>query len=169
MTYGAGTRSLESRFVGMKISIKTSLVIGGACLALSATSAFAQTSTTVVDHPDGTTTTKTVEKDRGGAQGGAVGGAVAGALVAGPIGAVVGGVAGAAFGHTVAPPSEVRTYVTTQTATSASYSGKIVVGKSIDGDVVYYEVPSNTKYRWAYLNGQRVVVERSSGNVVAVY
>ena len=154
----------------MKTSIKNSLIIGGACLAFAATSAWAQTSTTTtVDHPDGTTTTKTVEKSQGGAAPGAVGGAVAGALVAGPIGAVVGGVAGAAFGHTVAPPSEVRTYVTSSTMSSSSYAGKVVVGKGIDGDVVYYEVPANPKYRWAYLNGQRVVVERESGHVVAVY
>jgi hypothetical protein len=130
----------------MKTSIKNSLIVGGACLAFAATSAWAQTSTTTtVDHPDGTTTTKTVEKDHGGAAGGAV------------------------VGHTVAPPSEVRTYVTTQDRTSVSYAGKVVVGKGIDGDVVYYEVPSNKAYRWAYLNGQRVVVERSSGHVVAVY
>ena len=153
----------------MKTSIKNSLIIGGACLAFAATSAWAQTTTTSVEHSDGSVTTKTVEKDHGGTAGGAVGGAVAGALVAGPVGAVVGGVAGAAFGHTVAPPSEVRTYVTTQAGSSASYSGKVVVGKGIDGDVVYYEVPSNTKYRWAYLNGQRVVVERESGHVVAIY
>jgi len=153
----------------MKTSIKNSLIIGGACLAFAATSAWAQTTTTSVEHADGSVTTKTVEKDHGGTAGGAVGGAVAGALVAGPVGAVVGGVAGAAFGHTVAPPSEVRTYVTTQNMSSATYGGKVVVGKSIDGDVVYYEVPSNAKYRWAYLNGQRVVVERQSGHVVAIY
>lgn len=153
----------------MKTSIKNSLIIGGACLAFAATSAWAQSTTTTVEHADGSTTTKTVEKDHGGTAGGAVGGAVAGALVAGPVGAVIGGVAGAAFGHTVAPPSEVRTYVTTQNMSSATYPGKVVVGKSIDGDVVYYEVPSNTKYRWAYLNGQRVVVERESGHVVAIY
>jgi hypothetical protein len=153
----------------MKTSIKTSLIIGGACLAFAATSAWAQTTTSTVEHSDGSVTTKTVEKDHGGTAPGAVGGAVAGALVAGPIGAVVGGVAGAAFGHTVAPPSEVRTYVTTQNMTSASYGGTVVVGKGLDGDVVYYDVPSDKKYRWAYINGQRVVIERESRHVVAVY
>jgi hypothetical protein len=154
----------------MKTSIRNSLIIGGACLAFAASSAWAQTSTTTtVDHPDGTTTTKTVEKDHGGTAPGAVGGAVAGALVAGPIGAVVGGVVGATVGHTVAPPSEVKTYVTAQTVDTVNYDGKIVVGKTVDGDVVWREVPSNTKYRWAYLNGQRVVIERDSRHVVAVY
>jgi hypothetical protein len=154
----------------MKTSIKNSLIIGGACLAFAATSAWAQTSTTsVVEHQDGTTTTKTVEKDHGGTASGAVGGAVAGALVAGPIGAVVGGVVGATVGHVVAPPSEVKTYVTTQTVDPVAYSGKIVIGKTVDGEVVWREVPSNPKYRWAYLNGQRVVIESDSGHVVAVY
>ena len=150
--------------------MKTSLLIAAAVAALAVAPALAQDRTTVTEHADGSTTTKTVKKDPGGAPAGAVGGAVAGAVVAGPVGAVVGGIAGATVGHAAAPPSEVRTYVTTQTGpASASYAGKVVVGKGIDGDVVYYEVPANAKYRWAYLNGQRVVVERESGHVVAVY
>src|ERR1700743_2375691 len=98
-----------------KIDLKTSIILGAAVMALASTSAFAQTSTTVVEHQDGTTTTKTVEKDKGGTVPGAVGGAIAGALAAGPGGAVVGGVAGAPTGHTVAPPTEVKTYITAQT------------------------------------------------------
>jgi hypothetical protein len=154
----------------MKTStIRNTLILSAACMAV-ASSAFAQSSTTTVEQqgPD-TTTTATVQKDRGGTAPGAVGGAIAGALVAGPIGAVVGGVAGATAGHIIAPPSEVRTYVTTQTVDSAPYSGKIVLGKTVDGDLVWREVPANPKYRWAYLNGQRVVIETQSRHVVAVY
>jgi len=39
----------------------------------------------------------------------------------------------------------------------------------VDGDVVWREVPSNPKYRWAYLNGQRVVIETEGRHVVAIY
>jgi uncharacterized protein YcfJ len=154
----------------MKTSnIRNILVLGAAWMAV-ASSASAQTSTTTVEQQGpNTTTSTTVQKDHGGTAPGAVGGAIAGALVAGPIGAVVGGVAGATAGHIIAPPSEVRTYVTTQTVESSPYSGKIVLGKTVDGDLVWREIPSNPKYRWAYLNGQRVVIETESRHVVAVY
>jgi hypothetical protein len=153
-----------------KADLMKTLILGAAFVALASSSAMAQTSTsTTVDQGPTTTTTTTVQKDHGGTAPGAVGGAVAGALVAGPIGAVVGGVVGATVGHVVAPPSEVKTYVTTQTVDPVAYSGKIVIGKTVDGEVVWREVPSNPKYRWAYLNGQRVVIESDSGHVVAVY
>jgi Protein of unknown function (DUF1236) len=150
-----------------KADLMKTLILGAAFMAAASTSAMAQTTTTV-DQGATTTTTTTVQKDHGGTAPGAVGGAVAGALVAGPIGAVVGGVAGATLGHAVAPPTEVKTYVTTQTVDPVQYSGKIVVGKSVDGDMVWREVPSYPKYHWAYLNGQRVVVD-SHHTVVAVY
>jgi hypothetical protein len=149
-----------------KSDLMKTLILGAACMAV-ASSASAQTSTTVEQSPT-TTTTTTVQKDSGGTAPGAVGG-IAGALVAGPVGAVVGGVAGATLGHTVAPPSEVKTYVTTQTVDPVQYNGKIVIGKTLDGDMVWREVPSNPKYRWAYLNGQRVVIETQGRHVVAIY
>ncbi len=142
-----------------------------AVAALGIAPAFAQqpTSTIAVDQPDGaTTTTKTVKKDGGGTAPGATGGVIAGALVAGPIGAVMGGIAGATVGHTVAPPSEVRTYVTTQTIDPVAYQGPIEMGKPIDGEVVWREVPNYSRYHWARLNDQRVVVD-DSHNVVAIY
>jgi hypothetical protein len=150
------------------IDLMKSIILGAAVMTLASTSAIAQTSTTVVEHQDGTTTTKTVEKDQGGTVPGAVGGAIAGALVAGPVGLVVGGVAGATLGHSVAPPTEVKTYVTTQNVDPVRYDGKIEMGKTVDGELVWREVPSQPKYHWAYLNGQRVVVD-SRHTVVAVY
>jgi hypothetical protein len=153
--------------------MKAYLLLGAACLSLTAAvPALAQTSsTTAVEQPDGSaaTTTKTVKKDGGGTAPGAAGGAIAGAVVAGPIGAVVGGIAGATVGHSVAPPTEVKTYVTTQTVAPVAYSGDVAVGETIDGDVVWQEVPNYPKYHWARLNGQRVVVETESHKVVAVY
>ncbi|MGZ6012379.1 MAG: DUF1236 domain-containing protein [Caulobacteraceae bacterium] len=150
--------------------MKKYMLIGAAC-ALFAGSAMAQ-STTVTEHADGSTTTTTretvVKKDNSGTATGAVGGGGAGGGGAGPIGAVVGGVAGAAVGHSVAPPTEVRTYVTRQQTAPVAYQGQIEVGKPIEGSVTWLEVPSYPKYHWAYLNSQRVVVD-DNHNVVAVY
>ena len=147
--------------------MKTSLIIGAALAVLAAAPALAQDRTTVVEHADGTTTTKTVTKDGGGTAGGAAGGVVAGALVAGPIGAVVGGIAGATVGHAAAPPTEVRTYVTTQTADPVVYDGSVQMGKPVVGTVTWMEVPKSS-YHWAYLNRERVVVDENH-NVVAIY
>ena len=113
--------------------------------------------------------TTVVKKKPSGAAGGAAAGAVTGAAVGGPIGAAVGAVAGAAVGHAVAPPAEVRTYVTTTTADPVRYGRPIVVGKTIDGDVTWLEVPSYPKYRWAFVDGHRVVIDNDSHEVVAVY
>ena len=115
------------------------------------------------------TTTVVTKRPSNGMATGAVAGAATGAVVAGPVGAVVGGVAGAVVGHTADPPKEVRTYVTTQQIAPATYGQPIVVGHTIDGDVVWQDVPRYTQYRWAYLDGHRVVVEAKTRQVVAVY
>jgi hypothetical protein len=138
--------------------MKLTLVLGAACLSLAAAPALAQTTETVV-----------VEKRPSGAAAGAVAGAATGAVVAGPVGAVVGGVAGAVVGGAAAPPAEVRTYVTGQTVAPVVYSDPIVVGRPIAGEVTWLEVPRYPKYRWAMLNGQRVVVDADTRTVVAVY
>ena len=153
--------------------MKTYVMLGAAALSVAlAAPVFAQTTvrSSSTENADGstTTTTRTVKKDGGGAAPGAASGAVAGAIVAGPIGAVLGGIAGASVGHAVAPPTEVRTYVTTQNVEPIRYSGAIEVGKTIDGEVVWREVPSYPKYHWAYLNDERVVVD-DRHNVVAIY
>ncbi len=137
------------------------LLITGAALAmLAAAPAIAQ---------ETQSQTTVVKQKPSGAAGGAAAGAVAGAAVGGPIGAAVGAVAGAAVGHAVAPPAEVRTYVTTTTADPVRYGRPIVVGKTIDGDVTWLEVPSYPKYRWAFVDGHRVVIDNDSHEVVAVY
>ena len=152
--------------------MKTRLLLGLACAALIAGGALAQdrTTTTSVEHADGsvTTTTKDGQKDNSGTVGGAAGGAIAGAVVAGPIGALVGGIAGATVGHTVATPPEVRTNVTTPEVAPVAYQGQIEVGKRVDGTVVWMEVPKYPKYLWARLNHERVGVD-DNHDVVAVY
>jgi hypothetical protein len=138
--------------------MKRTLILGAVCLSMAAAPALAQTTQTVV-----------VEKKPSGAAAGAVAGAATGAVVAGPVGAVVGGAAGAIVGASAAPPTEVRTYVSGQTVAPVTYSGAVVVGQPIAGEVTWMEVPSYPKYRWAYLNGQRVVVDANTHAVVAVY
>lgn len=139
--------------------MKLPIVIGAACLSLAAGPALAQ----AVEQ------TTVVEQKPSGAAAGAVAGAATGAVVAGPVGAVVGGVAGAVVGATVAPPAEVRTYVTAQTVAPVTYDGQIVVGSPVHGAVTWLEVPKYPKYRWAYLNGQRVLVDTDTHTVVAIY
>jgi hypothetical protein len=114
-------------------------------------------------------TTVVTKKPSGGAAAGAVTGAATGAAVGGPVGAAVGAVAGAIVGSSADPPKEVRTYVTSQSVAPVAYSGPIVVGKPLTGTVSWLDVPNYPKYRWAYVGSRRVVIDRDTGNVVAVY
>ena len=119
-----------------------------------------------------TSTTTVVKKKNNkaaGTAGGAAAGAVTGAAVGGPVGAAVGAAVGAVAGHEVAPPDEVRTYVTTTTADPVRYGRPIVVGKTVDGEVVWLDVPRYPKYRWAFIDGHRVVIDNETKDVVAVY
>jgi hypothetical protein len=141
--------------------MKSSLILGVISAAIVAGPVLAQTTeerTTTVEH----------NKAHGTAAGAATG-AVAGALVGGPIGAAVGGVAGATVGHSVAPPDRVRTYVTRQRVEPTRYSGDIKVGRRVDGDVAWRNIPGQPHYEWAYLGDKRVVVDRSTHDVVAVH
>jgi len=138
--------------------MKRGFFLGAALACVVVAPALAQT----------TETTVVTKKPSGGAAAGAATGAATGAVVGGPVGAVVGAVAGAVVGHSVDPPKEVRTYVTTQNVAPVTYGGPIVVGKPVTG-VTWLDVPNYPKYRWAYLDGRRVVIDRASGNVVAVY
>ena len=150
--------------------MKTYLLLGAVCAALAIAPALAvaqdHVSSTTTENTDGSTTTTTKDVKKSG--GGTAPGAVAGAVVAGPIGAVVGGIAGATIGHSVAPPSEVRTYVTTQTVEPVAYQGQVEMGKPIGGSVTWRDVPNQPRYHWARLNDERVVVD-DNHNVVAIY
>ncbi len=145
--------------------MRSRLSVSVALLALAVTPALAQTGAKPAeDVPDaGSKTTG------GGTAPGAGSGVVVGALLGGPIGAVLGGISGASAGRASAPPTEVRTYVLAQSITPADYSGVIVVGKVLSGEIVWAEVPGHPNYRWAHLNGQRVVVDADTHRVLAVY
>jgi len=140
--------------------MKNGLILSAALLSLAATPMLAQ----VVQEQ-----TTVVNKKPSGAGAGAVTGAAAGAVVGGPVGAAVGAVAGAVVGKTAAPPKEVRTYVTTQKVGAVTYGQPIAIGKPLAGQVTWLNVPGYTKYRWAYLDGRRVVIDADTKNVVAVY
>jgi hypothetical protein len=113
--------------------------------------------------------------DKGGGDSGAVAGgvtgAVAGALIGGPVGAVVGGVAGTvaggAAGTVIDPPEKVRTYVTTNKVDPVYLDGEVVVGAGLPDSVELREIP-DYEYRYVYVNGQPVLVDSKTRQIVYV-
>ncbi|CAN7248497.1 DUF1236 domain-containing protein [Pararhizobium sp. LjRoot235] len=105
-----------------------------------------------------------------GAITGAAGGAVTGAIVGGPVGAAVGGVVGLAAGAAIdAPPKRVVTYVEQQPLPqSVIIEQPLVVGKPIPRDVVLMPVPEDTRYAYAVVNNQRVIVDPQTYTVVQI-
>jgi hypothetical protein len=115
-----------------------------------------------------TQSTVVTQKPSAGAGVGVVSGAATGAALGGPVGAVIGAVVGGVAGAAIDPPAEVRTYVTGQTVPPVSYSGQIAVGQTLPSTVTMYDIPRYERYRWAYLNNQRVLIDRSNNRIVAV-
>lgn len=113
--------------------------------------------------------------DKGGGDSGAVAGgvtgAVAGALIGGPVGAVVGGavgtVAGGAAGTVIDPPDKVRTYVTTNKVDPVYLDGEVVVGAGLPDTIELREIP-DYEYRYVYVNGQPVLVDSKTRQIVYV-
>lgn len=105
-----------------------------------------------------------------GAITGAAGGAVTGAIVGGPVGAAVGGVVGLAAGAALDPPPQrVVTYVEQQPLQqSVVVERPLVVGKPIPRDVVLMPVPEDTRYTYAVVNNQRVIVDPRTHTVVRI-
>lgn len=106
----------------------------------------------------------------GGLAGGTAG-AIAGAIVGGPIGAAVGGIAGAAGGGAAGdildPQPEVRTYIEQNPVEPVYLEGEVVVGASLPETVEVYEVPEY-EYRYVYVNGQPVLVEPDTREIVYI-
>jgi hypothetical protein len=105
-----------------------------------------------------------------GAITGAAGGAVTGAIVGGPVGAAVGGVVGLAAGAALDPPPQrVVTYVEQQPLQqSVVIEQPLVVGQPIPRDVVLMPVPEDTRYSYAVVNNQRVIVDPRTHTVVQI-
>ena len=102
-----------------------------------------------------------------GTASGAAGGAVTGAIIGGPVGAIIGGVAGAALGSAIDPPEEVRTYVVQQPVDTVTLEGEVVVGAGLPETVELHTVP-DYEYRYAYVNGERVLVDPETRRIVYV-
>lgn len=110
----------------------------------------------------------------GAAAGGAAGaatGAIAGAIIGGPIGAAVGGIAGAAggglTGAAIDPGGEVITYVEQNPVEPVYLEGEVVVGASLPETVEVREIP-DYEYRYVYVNGQPVLVEPQTREIVYI-
>lgn len=107
----------------------------------------------------------------GGAVAGTVTGAVAGALIAGPIGAAVGSAIGAGTGATagavIDPPEVARTYVTSNPVDQVYLDGEVVIGAGVPDTVTLQTIP-DYDYQYVYINGQPVLVDPSSRQIVYV-
>ncbi len=94
-------------------------------------------------------------------------GAVVGALVAGPIGAIVGGVMSAAAAG-IAVDQEVTVYVRENPVDPVILDGEVVVGAQVPADVTVYDVPNSTEYAYLNVNGNTVLVDTESREIVHV-
>ena len=63
----------------------------------------------------------------------------------------------------------VQTWVMAQSVPDVTYDGDVVVGSVLTDGVQLIEVPDYAQYRWAYLNGKRVVVVPETRTVIATY
>lgn len=94
-------------------------------------------------------------------------GAAIGALIGGPIGAVVGGVAGSALaGEAVG--DDVLVYVRENPVEPVFLTGEPVVGVTIPQEVEVYQVPSSDSYAYVNVNGDTVIVDNTSREIVTV-
>lgn len=99
---------------------------------------------------------------------GLAGGVIAGALIGGPVGAAIGGVVGAAAGATVSPPPTVKTYVMENRIDPVYLEGEVVVGAGVPDTVALRPVP-DYDYQYVYINGQPVLVDAGTRQIVYVY
>lgn len=120
---------------------------------------------------------------------GAAGGAIAGAVIGGPPGAVIGAIAGGTIGASAdtveqnskaaaAPaqqtyvvkevPREVGMYAVENPAPPVTVQQPVVIGQPIPGSVQVVRVPEYPTYAYTNINGQTVVVDSQTGNVIGV-
>ena len=102
-----------------------------------------------------------------GTAAGVAGGAAVGAVVGGPVGAIVGAIAGGAAGTAIDPPQTVRTYVVEQPGEPVMLEGEVVVGAGLP-DVVQLQPVPDYEYSYAYVNGQRVLVDPGTRRIVYI-
>jgi uncharacterized protein YraI len=83
-----------------------------------------------------------------------------------PVGAMV-AVAPTAVVEPVVPAPEVISYVTQQAVEPVMVDGEVMVGAALPAAVPVYPVPASP-YVYAYVNGQRVLVEPAARRIVYV-
>lgn len=106
------------------------------------------------------------EASKGEVLGGATVGATLGALaVGGPVAAATGAIIGVAAADDV--DEKTVTYVRSNPVEPVYLDGEVVVGAGMPDIVRVYEVPETT-YRYAYVNGQPVLIEPQSRRIVFV-
>lgn len=99
---------------------------------------------------------------------GAAGGAIAGALIGGPVGAAIGAGLGATAGVVVDPPESARTYVTSNPMEPVYLEGEVVVGAQVPDTVTAEAIP-DYEYDYVYINGQPVLIDPASREIVYVF
>jgi hypothetical protein len=67
----------------------------------------------------------------------------------------------------IAPPSNVVSYVTMQPIQPVIVDGEVMVGATLPAAAPVYSVPASP-YVFAYINGQRVLVEPTARKIVYV-
>jgi uncharacterized protein YraI len=78
-----------------------------------------------------------------------------------------GAVAGGAAGTVIDPPEKVRTYVTTNKVDPVYLEGEVVVGAGLPETVELREIP-DYEYRYVYVNGQPVLVDAKTRQIVYI-
>ncbi|GGD31353.1 hypothetical protein GCM10011335_37980 [Aureimonas glaciei] len=109
----------------------------------------------------------TYDNSADGALAGGATGATVGALVGGPVGAAVGGVAGLAVGASADIADPDIEYVRSNPVDPIYLEGEVVTGAQLPGTVELREIPQS-KYRYVYVNGQPVIVQQDTRQIVRV-
>ncbi len=99
---------------------------------------------------------------------GAGAGAIVGALIGGPVGAAIGAGVGATTGVVVDPPETARTYVTSNPMDPVYLEGEVVVGAQVPDTVTVQTIPEY-EYEYVYINGQPVLIDPASREIVYVF
>ncbi|MAM62808.1 DUF1236 domain-containing protein [Maritimibacter sp. UBA3975] len=96
-------------------------------------------------------------------------GAAIGAALGGPVGAAIGGAVGAIGGGTAASlDQEVITYVQANPVEPVFLQGEPVVGVTVPENVEMYSVPDVDGYAYSNINGDTVIIEGESRQIVRV-
>ena len=84
-----------------------------------------------------------------------------------PVGAMVAVSPSVGVVAPIAPPPSVVTFVTQQTVTPVIVNGEVMIGAALPAAAPTYDIPASN-YDFAYINGQRVLVEPTARRIVYV-